>query len=97
MARKGIASITRQDTRPTCNPCQEDDHGRCATVLGEAYLGATDSTFPCRCYHGDPEGHQTACDERQTAYAEGRQEHQEISLSYGAASRREYQRWAEEM
>lgn len=87
--RKGVANAL-----PTCKPCKEGDHGRCATVLGEAYLQVTDSTYVCRCYREDEKSHQTDADERQEDLAERRRD---SVLNYGTSPQREYERWAEEL
>lgn len=48
---------------PKCRPCQEDDHGRCATALAEN--GIFDSDYNCRCFREDEIGHNDAFDRNQ--------------------------------
>lgn len=87
-------------SRPTCNPCRENDCSRCPTVL--AQNDVIDSDFECACFHRDPEEHEAAFAERQEKRDEGFSpwdDHGPMAGSYRprgyyASSHREYERWA---
>jgi hypothetical protein len=99
MALRRGANKAVESARPTCNPCQDDHHGRCATVLGPAYLDVIETRFDCACYHRSIENHQAAADENQDEVNShfGRADWDPEGRSYYASQRREYQNWAEEM
>jgi hypothetical protein len=106
-------SGTPQGALPTCKPCQERDHGRCATVLSQEHIGAFASDFNCACYRSSEEMHQDVADRRQEEFEENRyagEEHSGYShygdpgagMPYGDDSargrnHRHYVNWLEEM
>jgi hypothetical protein len=105
--RSGAKAAAEAVRRPTCNPCREDDHGRCPTVLAKNDI--IESTFDCACCFADEDKHDADFADRQEKRYEGSpwEDHGPMaggyfhpetdyapSRGYYSRMHREYQRWA---
>lgn len=86
-------SYGTQSAKPTCNPCREDDHGRCPTAITEHAQDGFSSTYDCACYGTDKKTHEDAVLERTAAY-EARQADRDDRPYGHRGPFDEYDRWA---